>query len=65
MSKVSFKDKSYEEIAILKSIKELQGLKVFSKDTLRTTPILIYIDNPENIVVYSKVGKKDVTRSNI
>jgi len=57
MDKVSFKYKRYEEIGIINSIQDLSpSLEAFSKDSLKMTPILIYIDNPEKIVVYSKVG---------
>ena len=64
MDKVRFKYKRYEEIAILKSIQALQGLEVFSKDSLRISPILIYIDNPNKIVVYSRIENND-TRSSL
>ena len=58
MSKVSFNYEKYEEIGTLKGLKELyEGLKAFSKESLRTTPILIYIDNPDKIILYSKVEK--------
>ena len=55
MNKVSFKSEKYEEIATIKSIKALQGLKVFTKDSFKVTPLLIYIDNPENIIIYRKL----------
>ena len=57
MNKVSFKSEKYEEIATIKSIKALQGLKVFTKDSFKVTPLLIYIDNPDKIILYSKVEK--------
>ena len=55
MDKVNFKSKEYEEIATLKRLQALQGLRVFTKASFKVTPILIYINNPENIIVYRQL----------